>query len=191
MDCLTGRKGMRPVSREGTHHWRQLQLTKTCVHGSFENEQLQKLFVKRRNPSFAPREGKETLMRAQGSRGADGDSASRGAPQRLGWHFRRTAESQETAPSVKHLLLHRLPAFRIALICSSHDGTEIPGFFYSCTYHILLTPTCTPKVFYAVTKKTPHGPISLIHCTAKAKWQPETPAISQLGGCVLNTYQKA
>lgn len=71
-------------------------------------------------------------------------------------HFRRTAESREIAPSVKHLLPRRLPACRIALICSLHDGTEIPGFFYSCTYHILLTHTSTPKVLYAVTKKQRH-----------------------------------
>lgn len=152
----------RYASSESRRKIRQLQLTKTCVHGSFENEQLQKLFVKRRNPSFAPREGKETLTRAQGSRGADGDFASRGAPQRLGWHFRRTAESQDTAPSVKHLRLHWLPAFRIALICSSHNGTEIPGFFYSCTYHILLTHTCTPEVFYAVTTPPPPPPVQFL-----------------------------
>ena len=168
----------------------QLQLTKTCVHRSFEKEQLQKLLVKRRNQSSALRKGKEASMGAQGGRGADGDSAAVG--QRLGWHFRRrTAESWETAPSVKHPLPCRLPAFWIALICSSHDGTEIPGFFYSCTYHILLTHTSTPKVLYAVTKKPPHGPISLIHCTTKAKWQPETPVISQLGVCVLNAHWKA
>lgn len=93
-------------------------------------------------------------MRAPGSREPVGSVG-----QGLGRHL-RSAESRDTAPGVMLLLPPQLPAFPTALIGSSQDSTETPGFFLQ-----LHTP------FSVNTRQppSPPSPVSPIRDTVKAQ----------------------